>query len=172
MRKQAGQTLLEISLAFGVTILVLSAIIVAVTTSLSNTQYTKNQNLANSYAKEAIEVVRGLRDSNWPKFSQYKTNTIYCLPPNSTELIPASPKQICTGDPVGGIFFREVVFVHTSSDCSAGTPPTPTPTPAIIGTKITVKVSWSDSRCSVGNPICHKVELISCFSNTNQRQAP
>lgn len=173
--KQKGQTLLEILLAFSVSILVLSAIIVGITTSLSNTQYTKNQNLANSYAQEGMAVVRQIRDSNWPKFSQYTTNTTYCLTRNSTELSLASPPLLNCGQNVG-IFSREVKIEHNSSDCLAGTPPTPTPVPSIIprGSKVTVKVSWSDSKCpsGAGNPLCHNVELITCFSNIDQKQTP
>src|SRR3989344_8816651 len=84
---QAGQTLLEILLAFSVSILVLSAIVIGITTSLSNTQYTKNQGLANSYAKEAMAVARGIRDSSWGNFSSLKdftTNITYCLGQNPT----------------------------------------------------------------------------------------
>ena len=172
MRQQAGQTLLEILLAFSVAILVLSAVIGAVITSLTNTQYTKNQNLANSYAKEGMAVVRKIRDSGWPTFSSY-TGNIYCISQNSTILSdPVLPAVNC-GQNVG-IFSREVKFEHESSGCSAGTPPTPTPTPTLItkASKVTVIVSWHDNKCPVGTPFCHKVELISCFSNLDQKQAP
>ena len=164
LRGGRGQTLLEVLLAFSASILVLSAIIIGITTSLSNTQYTKNQNLANSYAKEGMAVVRQIRDSSWPKFSSYTTNTTYCLNQNSTELILASPPPVvCGQNPVAGIFFREVKLNHLSDDCSSG---------SIKGSKVTVKVSWSDSKCPVGTPFCHKVELITCFSNIDQKQAP
>lgn len=171
LRGGRGQTLLEILLAFSVSILVLSAIIVGITTSLSNTQYTKNQNLANSYAQEGMAIVRRTRDSNWTNF--YSKAGDYCLDQNSIILTsPSPPPQNC-GQKIG-IFMREVSIEHSSSDCSAGTPPTPTPIPSIIprGSKVTVKVSWSDSKCPVGTPYCHKVELLTCFSNTDQKQTP
>ena len=180
MRKQEGQTLIEILLAFSVCILVLSAIIVGITTSLSNTQYTKNQNLANSYAKEGMAVVRQIRDSSsWNNFSSledYITNTRYCIGSNPTELkkLELSNQNCWAQSPVGKIFSREVVFAHDSPDCSAGIPPIPTPTPTTIpkGSKVTIIVSWSDNKCPVGDPFCHKVELITCFSNIDQKQAP
>lgn len=167
---EAGQTLIEVMLAFSVCILVLSAVIVGVTTSLSNAQYTKNQNLANSYAKEGMAVVRQIRDSGWPNFIS-KNRTDYCLAQNPMELVERTSTNC--GQNVG-IFSREVKIEHSLSDCSAGTPPTPTPTPTIIpkGSKVTVIVSWSDSKCPVGNPFCHKVELLTCFSNLDQKQAP
>ncbi len=181
---EVGQTLLEILLAFSVLILVLSAIVVGISTSLSNTQYTKNQNLANSYAQEGMAVVRQIRDSSWnsiSSLSDYSTNTKYCIGPGLI-LTQLTSLNCLTQSPVpaGGIFSREVRFEHNSSDCSAGTPSTPTPTPTPpppgsipIFTKVTVIVSWSDNKCPSGDNIyCHKVELVSCFSNIDQKQAP
>lgn len=171
---EAGQTLLEILLAFSVSILVLSAIIVGITTSLSNTQYTKNQNLANFYAKEGMAVVRQIRDSSWSKFSSYTTKTTYCLGPSPMGLTPLTLPALNCGVqspvPVGGIFSREVIFDHESSSCCPDN--SQTCDPNIRGSKTTVKVSWSDSKCPVGIPFCHKVELITCFSNINQKQEP
>ncbi len=159
MIKQKGQTLIEVLLAFSASILILSAIIIGITTSLSNTQNTKNQNLANSYAQEGMAVVRKIKDSGWPAFFQYQSGVIYCIGPNSTDLIPASPSTLCNNFLVGEIFVREVILTHSSADCSGGT-------------KTTIKVSWSDNKCSVGVPFCHKTELITCFSNIDQKIEP
>jgi len=177
-RVEAGQTLIEILLAFSVSILVLSAIVVGITTSLSNTQYTKNQNLANSYAQEGMAVVRQIRDSSWPNFSSYTTNITYCLGPNPMGLTPLAPPALNCGaqSPVGGIFSREVTIVHYKDDisngCAAGTP-TPPPV-GTGGSKVTVRVSWADSKCpaGTGNPLCHNVELITCFSSIDLKPTP
>lgn len=175
---QRGQTLLEILLAFSVSVLVLSAVILGITTSLSNVQYTKNQGLANSYAQEGMSVVRKIRDSSWYDFSSlsdYTTNTTYCLSLDSTELTPIVSVSSVPCGPNVGVFSREVRFEHNSSDCSAGIPPVPTPTPTLIprGSKVTVKVSWSDSKCPSGDNIyCHKVELITCFSSVDLKLTP
>lgn len=158
---EAGQTLIEILLAFGVSIMVLSAIVVGVTTSLSNTQYTKNQGLANSYAKEGMAVVRQIRDSSWTKFLEYETYDTYCILQNFTALTDPPLASNC-GQNVG-IFMREVEFEHNSGECSNG---------SVNGSKVTVKVSWSDNKCPIGTPYCHKVELITCFSKADQRQEP
>lgn len=170
-RGEAGQTLLEILLAFSVSILVLSAVIFGITTSLSNTQYTKNQNLANSYAREGMAIVRKTRDSGWSQFvSSYTTNTTYCLNQGSTELISASgPPTVVCGINVG-IFTREIIFEHDSLSCCSNS--SPICEMGIKGSKAAVKVSWSDNKCPVGTPFCHKVELITCFSNIDQKQAP
>ena len=170
--KQKGQTLLEILLAFSVSILVLSAIVVGITTSLSNTQYTKNQNLANSYAKEGMAVVRQIRDSSWTQFTtSYTTGVVYCVDQGSTKLTPAAGPPALCGQNVG-IFSREVKFEHNSQSCCSNNDPSCTG--GVKGSKGTVKVSWADSKCPAGaaTPYCHKVELITCFSNIDQRQAP
>ena len=167
---EAGQTLLEILLAFGVSILVLSAIVVGITTSLSNTQYTKNQGLANSYAQEGIAVVRQIRDSSWTKFSSYTTNATYCISQNSITLTDTIPPALNCGQNVG-IFSREVKLEHESVSCKAD--PSCVDPGCLKGSKINLKVSWSDSKCPVGSNIfCHKVELITCLSNIDQKQSP
>lgn len=167
-RGEAGQTLLEILLAFSVSILVLSAIVVGITTSLSNTQYTKNQGLANSYAQEAMAVVRQIRDSSWTRFSSYTTNTTYCIAQNSTVLTDPAPALNC-GQNVG-IFSRQVKFEQNSDLCKAD--PSCSGPSCVRGSNVTTTVLWSDSKCPVGTPFCHKVELITCFSNIDQKQSP
>lgn len=181
---EAGQTLLEILLAFSASILVLSAVILGVITSLSNTQYTKNQGLANSYAQEGMAVVRQIRDSSWSKFSTYKltdleSNTRYCIN-KDLEIKEVSYSANCTGkDSLGndlavgmdGIFSREVMFEHNSSSCCPDN--TQTCDPNVRGSKTTVTVSWFDNKCPSGANInCHSVELITCFSSIDSKQAP
>lgn len=159
---QSGQTLIELVLAFGVSIMVLSAIVIGVTTSLSNTTYTKNQNLANFYAQEGMAVVRQIRDSSWPTFSSHRLNK-YCIGPNSTDLTPASLTFPCRQGEllVAKVFAREVELVHNEGLCNGGS-------------KVTVRVSWTDNKCPAGTntPLCHKVELVTCFSKLDQKQEP
>ena len=167
-RRQAGQTLLEILLAFSVSVVVLGGIVVGISTSLNNARFSKNQNLANSYAQEGMSVVRRVRDLSWPDFTS-KTNTYYCIAQGSLELeeVLGSPPNRCSDDIndkflIEGIFYREVELVHN---------PSPAPLDECgNGSKVTVTVSWSDSKCGVGAALCHKAELTSCFSNIDQIQ--
>lgn len=166
MKKNAGgQTLIEILLAFSIAILVLSAIVVGTNTSLGNAQYTKNQNLASSYAQEGMEIVRKIRDSSWDKFLSYSGT--YCL--NEEKILVSDCADI-------GIFKREVIVGHRSENCLAPTPSVaPAVTPIInpTGSKVAVIVSWFDSKCPSGQNVrCHKVDLVSCFSNINQIPKP
>jgi hypothetical protein len=164
-RGEAGQTLLEILFAFSAVILIMGAVIAAVIVSLSNAQYAKNQNLATSFTQEGLAVVRNIRDSNWANFSAL-LETTYCLGQNSMvleELIsPTCSDQLGPSRRLGkgGIFSREVIFDHESEDCCSDNT---VPCAGIRGSKATVKVSWTDNKCS-GTPYCHKVEVISCFS--------
>jgi hypothetical protein len=176
---EEGQTLLEVLLAFSVSILALSAVILGIITSLNNAQHTKNQSLASFYAQEGMAVIRKMRDSNLNTFSLFGTFTpsnkiAYCLGPGANDLGESDRLSVYPNcreqKPVGGIFSREVRFEHESSDCRMEIPPPPIPTPAIIlkGSKVTVIVSWTDNKCPT--PLCHKVELINCFSKIDQKQ--
>lgn len=148
--KEKGQTLVEALIALGVAVTIISAIVVAVVSSLSNAQFTKNQNLANHYASEGMEIVRGLRNASWPAFLSL-SSTYYCLAENSKAL---TLKGVTGCNQNVGIFVREVNIEHNSPSC--------------VGTsRVSVYVSWSDGRCANSeNAFCHKVDLISCMGNS------
>jgi len=167
-RCEDGQTLLEVLLAFSISILFLSSVVVGIVTSLNNIQYTKNQDLATSYAQEGLEVVRQIRDSSWYNISSlkdYGSNEKYCIDKELTlQEIPYGENCVDNnGIGENGIFSREVIFEHNSSSCCSDSGCT------VEGSKATVTVSWTDSKCSADAPYCHKVELISCFSNIDQK---
>lgn len=173
---QAGQTLLEILLAFSVSILVLSAVIIGITTSLSNTQYTRNQNSANSYAQEGMSVVKQIRGSSWNNFCSSYVASNYCLSQDLSKLSDYDGNN-CIAKGIVGIFVRKVELVHNSSDCcpdNTKTCASGTCEFSTRGSKVTIKVSWSDNKCptGTGTPLCHKVELITCLSNVDQKQSP
>ncbi|MDO8620793.1 MAG: hypothetical protein Q7R31_00700 [Candidatus Levybacteria bacterium] len=154
-RYERGQTLIEVLVALGAAVAVLFGITVAVISSLNNAQFTQNQNLANKYASQGMEIVRQLRDSSSSGLSQY-SNTYYCLGQDG-EL---KAKGLGCGQNVG-VFVREVNLDQNSSSCGE------------TGVLSTVLVSWSDSACAnISNPYCHQVKLISCFSNPATISAP
>lgn len=161
---QSGQSLLEILIALSVSVMILSAIAAIVISSLNNTQLTKNQNLANQYAQEGIEVIRKIRDSSWIDFTSSYPNGRYCLPQGS--IVPA-PAGSCS--PNVGIFVRQIDINHNDS---ANCPPIPPP-PVPNGSSVTLTTSWADGKCptSGSNTYCHKVVLTTCFHNLNQKKA-
>lgn len=164
-KNMKGQTLIEVLLALGTAVVVLSATVVAVLSALNNAQFSKNQNIATQYAQEGMEVMRNMRNSNWTLFSSYASDQ-YCLNQNSTDLSGRNRTiQGCAGGSSTngqnvGIYARQVDIEANSSDCSAPTPPPPG-----NPKKVTVSVSWISNKCTRENLYCHSVKLVSCLGN-------
>lgn len=145
-----GQTLIEALLAFSILGIILTGIVVSVTSSLNNSGYSKSQTLATQYAQEGIEVLRGIRDSNYNAFITFSGN--YCLNKYSSTLVGNNCPT-----PNVDTFIRTVSIEQ--SGCTASV------------AKATVTVSWTDTKCS-GGSYCRKSTLISCLSTINPIQAP
>lgn len=155
---QHGQTLIEALVALGASVLVISAITIAVVSALNNVQYAKNQNLATQYAQEGMETVRQISQSDWTLFSSYNSGS-YCLNQRAKTL--TSSTGTC-GQNVG-IYSRGVNIVKDN----------PSITNCQNNVFVTVNVSWSDGKCEASNPMCHNVILKSCFpNNINSLTAP
>ena len=63
MKKNDGQSLIEMVVAIAVVVIVILALVAITTTSIRNAAFSRNQALATKYAQEWIEQARGLRDS-------------------------------------------------------------------------------------------------------------
>ncbi len=155
LNDQTGQTLIEALIALAAAVLVISAIAITGVTSLSNVEFTKNQNLATEYSREGIEIVRQISRNNWKIFTTY-TGVNYCLDKGSNTLTAMGPTGC--GQNVG-TYVRQIIIEQASSSCSGNV-------------KVTSSVSWSDSKCTVGNVFCHKVNIESCLADTNPIKAP
>lgn len=108
--RQAGQTLLEVLGALGAATIVLIAVTAITGTSLSNAQFSKNQNQATFYAQQGIEIIRNLRDSEeWSVFSARSGGT-YCIDENGA-LVEGS----ACAENIRGIFSRKASFTTTPS---------------------------------------------------------
>lgn len=72
MKKEKGQSLIEVVAAMGIILIAVVALLIIITISLRNVNFAKNQVLATKYAQLVIEKVRNYRDSNnWDTFTQY-----------------------------------------------------------------------------------------------------
>lgn len=72
MKKNSrGQTLVEVIVAIGVVVLLVTGLIVGTSVSLKASQYGKMRSLGTQYAQEAVEATRNLRDSGWNTFATY-----------------------------------------------------------------------------------------------------
>lgn len=146
-----GQTLIETLSALAILSIVIIAIATSVTTSLSNAEFNDNQTLATKYAQQGSEIVTQIRDTNYTGFASY--NGIYCLG-NTTSL--GSAQASCPTKNIGN-FIRSVQI--QPGGCAANV------------AKITVAVSFTDSKCQQG-VYCHSETDISCLSTANPVQTP
>ncbi len=76
-----GQTLIEIVVAIGVVVLLVTGLVAGATVTLKAAQYAREKSLAVRYSQEAFEIVRKLRDSGWETFLTYGSagGIIWCL---------------------------------------------------------------------------------------------
>lgn len=159
-----GQTLIEVLVALALAALIISAISIAVITSLNNAIFSKNQNSATQYAQEGMEIMKRLKDTNWNTFNNYGVSVNnYCLDKGSTLL------REMQGNKCGqniDIFMRQVKIEKSNSDCKLEGS-------ATLGTRLTVSVFWNDGKCkNQEQPFCNKAEVVSCFTDANMIQAP
>lgn len=68
MKKDEGQSLLEMILALAVAVLVVLALVRLTVSSIRNATFAKNKALATKHAQEWIEEARGLRDQEAETF--------------------------------------------------------------------------------------------------------
>jgi type II secretory pathway pseudopilin PulG len=165
---QKGQTLIEVVIALSAIAIVISAITVAVISSLSNAQFAKDQNLATQYAQQGTELVRVMRNDNYGLFKDL--NGTYCLAKSCTTLSndqtdnSCGPKQGQTCGQNTDIYVREITIQQpsaTQAGCNK------------YSYLINVTVSWTDHSCvSTSNPFCHNVNLVSCLSDSGIIIAP
>jgi|SRR5579859_5116766 len=163
-----GQTLAEVLIAVGISVVLLTSMTVAITTALSNTDYSKNQNLATQYAQEGMELLKQMQVTDYQTFSSLSGR--YCLAQTCSAVTTSN--GIC-GPNLGGSaincatnmnnnFFIRQVDMLTAGSAQAK---------CINTTQATVSVLWTDGKCPTGT-YCHSEQIISCFSNNNTVPIP
>jgi len=170
-----GQTLIEVLAALSVATVLMFGIAIAVIYSLDTTQFTKNENSANSYAQEGMEITKQIWNSNISYFdslSQTQGN-YFCLDKDSSNLVEKTepgntpPDGMgCNGDNLAP-FAREVDLYADPADDECALEGIPQ------AIKVVVTVSWSDGKCmNKNNLYCHSVQLNSCLSKSIPLTAP
>lgn len=163
MMNQQGQSLVEALIALGAAVLIISAITVAVITAVSNSDYSKYQNLATSYAQQGIEIVQQKSQLDWNSVSGL--NGTYCLsnaPVGTTTLTQAQQSDKCPVNITNTSmqFSRLVKFTPNSNNCQNND--------GSANMQIEVTVEWTDGKCSstpANLDFCHHVMLDSCLAN-------
>jgi len=166
-KNQKGQALLEALIALGAATIVMSAIALAVISSVNNSDFSKYQNQATQYSQQGIEILKQQSVSAWPTFSGYTSGSTYCFPSGATLTLSVgvncSP-NIGTND----FFVRSAVITKSSLDCPGN------PNDAgHRGTLVSVSTAWSDGKCKdSANLYCHSVVLNSCITDVNRVASP
>lgn len=157
---QKGQSLVEALIALGAVALIISAMAVAVITSVNSSDFSKNQSRATYYAQQGIEILKQASQSDWNSFSDI--NGVYmgqrCLGDDNTfsniTNCPFSQPNNLPGPNVSGSFIRQTLLQPPGQNSCAE------------GLNGIVTVYWLDGKCR-SHVYCHSVELDSCFTNIN-----
>lgn len=149
-----GDTLIEVLIALGIVVVVISAVTVLGISSLSNARFSATQDQAAKYTQEGMEIVRGIRNSNYAGYASYSGT--YCLGKDATSLGSSVPS--CTTPNIDDLYIRSVEIVQ---DGGCGTNLAHT----------TVRVAFTDNKCS-GGSYCHETTLDSCLSTRAPVQGP
>jgi len=150
---ERGQTLIEALAALAITAIIVTAISVLVTSSLNNSQFSKNENLATKYAQEGMEIVRHVRDLSYNQFRNY--DGTYCLAKGATTL--GASTSSCTTPNVDN--YVRSAQIQQNPGCGPNL------------ARVTMNVAWADSKCQP-NTFCHKSSLVSCYSTVDPLPAP
>jgi len=155
---QSGQTLIETLSALAIIGIVISALGVVVTATLSNTTFNQNQTLATKYAQQGAEIVQQIRDNDYAAFQTYSTTgtQYYCLGKGKTTLGTVKPSCMAAADMVDK--FTRTVQIQQNG-CGANID------------QVTVAVAFSDGKCASGI-YCHQQSVQTCLSTVNPVQVP
>ncbi|HUD09325.1 MAG TPA: hypothetical protein VMR77_00765 [Patescibacteria group bacterium] len=157
-----GQGLVEALIALGAAVIIISAITIAVIMAVSNSDFSKDQNLATGYAQQGIQVIQQKSQLDWETLQASASAAVWCLPQGATDFYPASLGPSPCDVNISGGFVRQVNFTKNSSNCNN------------TGTQVEVTVAWTDGKCSAdtssSNYYCHQVKLDTCVADINRTQ--
>ncbi len=166
-----GQSLIEVLLGFAVASIVITAIVVAVISSLNNAQRSRSQNTATQYSQQALEVMRQFRNNDVDTFRTFgaigpSASTTYCFDVSCTKLSsisgpPCGEKSASCGDNLGiPGFTREIQMTRGSTRCLA---PIPRTQPDEYYVRVEAFTRWQDGQCSTGT-YCHEARFFACLN--------
>lgn len=122
----------EVILALFIITMIIVAVVILSTNSISNSLFSRSKTQASRYSQEAIEWIRSQRETNFETFSTATDTTTYCLnsnPPSFANTGACTSSELISGT----IFKRQVTFSK-----------------ALVSGKTiidaTVVTSWNDSK--------------------------
>lgn len=143
----SGQSLFEVVLALGVMTIITVGVIILTSYSVRNAAFARNKNLASKHSQEAIEWLRGRRDTDIQFFITSAQTNSYCL-----DNLNFSNTGTCASNefiPNTGLL-RDLTFTRTT----------------VSGKNIitaTVVVSWTDARGR------HEARSVTDFLDTREQ---
>jgi Tfp pilus assembly protein PilV len=143
-----GQSLVEVVVAVGIVLILVTGLIVATTFSLRFNQRSKIRTEALSYAEEGLEFVRQLRDADW---NTVPSTGIYCFGIGQAGLEGEVPAGGCSVDEATG--FTRTIEMSTDDVCED----------PLTCKKVTASVSWTE------NSQMQSVRLSSYLTNWRAR---
>lgn len=167
-----GQTIIEVLIALGVGVVILTALTSIVLSSLTNVQRSSSESDAARLAQEGMEVVKSMRSNDWNTYSSLSGD--YCLAAScsaiTTTVSACGPKTTTCGLNVASKYVREVNVSVNNASC---VPPGATVTQSSRFNKVTVLVNFGDNKCTdPNNPYCHTSAIESCLSANRLRSSP
>ncbi len=148
---QSGQTIVEAVVALAAVFTIVAAITIAITNSLNNSQFVKNQNLANKYAQQGMEHMRRVQAEEIDIFATL--NGDYAYGENDLQLSPGATEQVN----IGNSHIRNINITTDESPCLEEDGD------ALNLKKVTVVVQWSSGKCGAEERFCHNTTLVSCI---------
>lgn len=157
-KQMKGQTLIEVVVAVGAAVVIITALTTLIINSVNNGQISRNQNLATQYASEGIEDMRQIRDVNYATFAAY--NGVYCLGPSNPPVLSPACSTANLGNPL--TFLRTVTI--TPNRCGEDV--------ATNMSNVVVTVAWNDGKCATETTYCHSSQVSSCLSTVSPNVGP
>lgn len=155
MKLQRGQTIIEAVIALTTIMLILTAIAIVVVSGLYNSQFIRNQNLANKYSQQGMEFIRNMQQNDIAQFGSYNLITT-CIDEQTLTLTTENCNQVN----VGGTHIRTIQLNKDVAPCQAGE------------TRVTVASKWGSSKCPDDNTFCHASVLSSCLPYQGSSSTP
>lgn len=138
-----GQAMVEVAIALAIALVIITALMSLVLTSLTSAQYSSKLNDATQYTQEGLEIVRAL-NGNY-------NETHYCLGDSLPPLLISEGDDGCPPNVLDEKFIRSVELRKNA--CDGGL------------TKVIVSTSWEDGKCQGQNTYCQKSTQATCVSN-------
>ncbi len=129
---------MEVVVAVGVVILLVTGLIVGTTSSLRGSEFSTHKSRALKYAQEGIEITRSMRDTSWASLAA--KSGLWCL--DSAGAFSAPPGASCDTN-IDGFYTRSITFTWDGANSRM---------------TVDVVVAWNDGSGA------HQSQLITYFT--------